>query len=113
MKNSLTVVRVPIVRWVDDHNPSIAECHLIDAFGKTWSIIDKLPIFSEAIDLDADSIYPQPGIIACEIVEKYFDEQERSILVIDTARPWGVEAVDGTTQFHVLEKDVEVINSEE
>lgn len=105
----MTIIRVPIVRWVDDHNPGWVECALTDVAGLTWSLVDKLPIFSEDVNLDANSNYPQPGELACEIVGEEADSRGRKIIIIDTRSPWGVEAVDGTTRFHVLPEQVEIV----
>ena len=46
--------------------------------------------------------YPQPGVIACQIANFGHDETGREVVEIDTRAPWGVEAIDGTTRFHVF-----------
>jgi hypothetical protein len=102
----MTLIRLPIVRWVNDHNPGIVECHLTDASGHIWSIIDKLPIFTETNDLDANSSYPQPGVLACEVVETKIDQAKRTVLIVDTSRPWGVESVEGKSCFEVFEEQI-------
>jgi hypothetical protein len=55
-----------------------------------------------AAALDADSSYPQPGVVACEIVREWTDAHGRRRCVISTERPWGVEAKGGVTQFEVF-----------
>src|SRR5688572_2244830 len=94
-------VPVQIVRWVEDYLSGIVECVLTDTYGRLWSIVDKLPCFTAAA-LDSQSIYPQPGVVACEIVREWVDPDGRRRCIIDTNRPWGVSAKDGETQFEVF-----------
>src|SRR4051794_4144908 len=92
-------VQVEIVRYTDDSYPGWVECQLIDVNGRLWSFIEKLPVVTLAW-LDAKSSYPQPGIIACEVVETRQDDG-REIVTINTERPWSVEATSGETRFEV------------
>ena len=69
--------------------------------GKVWRFIEKLPVVTER-SLDGETTYPQPGVIACQIANLGHDELGREVVEIDTSTPWGVEAVDGTTRFHVF-----------
>ena len=89
-------VRVQIVRWVDDYQVGVVECQLTDAGKRVWSFIEKLPMVTEKT-LDEFSVYPQPGIIACELIEQMGDS-----IRIDTRRPWSVESIEGQTLFDVL-----------
>jgi hypothetical protein len=98
-------VRLEIVRWYDDHYPGWVECQLIDAHGKTWTIIEKVPVVTAA-DLDKDSAYPQPTSIKAALVAVIRDPANRVIVTIDTARPWGIAAIDGTTRFEVWQDQV-------
>ena len=52
--------------------------------------------------LDGDSAYPQPGVIAGEVVSRSRNAEGQEVCRIDTRRPWDVESVDGVTQFEVL-----------
>lgn len=94
-----------IVRYVDDAFPGWVEARLRDASGREWVFVDKWPIFAEE-DLDADSNYPQPGVIRCEIVASGRDEHGREIRTIETSRPDGVEAEGGGTRFVVLAEQI-------
>ncbi|TLD69694.1 hypothetical protein FEM03_15280 [Phragmitibacter flavus] len=94
-------VPVQIVRFVEEHQPSVVECVLIDAFGHQWSFIDKDAVFTPEI-LDAKSCYPLPGVVACEVVREWIDENGRSRCIIDTERPWDVSAKNGEMQFEVF-----------
>ena len=93
-------VSVQIVRFTDAAFPGWVVCALLDASGREWEFIDKVPVFTSAL-LDEFSVYPQPGVIACEVVGQRTDERGRPLCTIDTERPWGVAATSGETRFEV------------
>ncbi len=97
----LPAVRVQISRFVNASNPGWVECRMTDAWGTEWLFEEKLPVVSTD-ELDEHSEYPQPGLVACEIVKLWRDENDREIATIDSAKPWGVESADGNTHFDVL-----------
>jgi hypothetical protein len=94
-------VPVKIVRFVDESFPGFVECHLSDALGQQHVFVDKVPIVTAA-DLGPESLYPQPGVIACEMSAQWTDEQGRELRRITTETPWGVESTSGETSFVVL-----------
>ena len=95
-------VKVTILRYIsDDPQPGVVGCELEDAHGRRRSLVEKTAIVNAA-HLDADTSYPQQGIIACEIVRRSRDAAEREIVRISSERPWLVESVDGLTEFDVL-----------
>jgi hypothetical protein len=94
-------VPVQIIRWADAAFPGWVECVLRDAFGRDWSFVDKVPIFTEA-NLDAGSSYPQPGVLDCEVMREWTDGNGRRICTVNTEKPWGVAALTGETQFEVV-----------
>lgn len=99
-------IKVQITKHInDDPQSGIVECRLFDVYGKEWVFQDKSAIFSSEI-LNADSSYPQPGVIACEITKRWQGADGREIVSIDTASPWGVEAVTGETDFDVLREEI-------
>src|SRR5262249_11217118 len=89
-------VKIEIVRFTDDSQPGWVECLLTDAHGRRWSFIEKVPIVTAAW-LDASVSYPQPGVIAGEVVG-----QEGATVSVDTTRSWAVECGEGETRFTVL-----------
>jgi len=91
----MPAVRVTIVGYVDDAQPGWVECILIDANGVDGSIIEKVPVVS-VDDLNANSVYPQFGVIECEIVDKWVDHQGREVARIE------LYSVADTTRFDVL-----------
>ena len=87
-------IDVEIVRLIDPHQPGWVECLLRDASGRAWTIIEKVPIVSDA-QLDETSTYPQVGEVACELVRQWTDEHGRTRCIIDTARPYTGDTSDG------------------
>src|SRR6185369_7321775 len=98
-------ISVQIVRFTDGSQPGWVECMLRDASGREWLLADKVPIFTSA-PLDEASSYPQPGVVACEIVREWTDECGRRRCIINTERPDGVEAAGGETQFEVFSDQI-------
>jgi hypothetical protein len=96
----MPAVRVEIRQYVDDAQPGWVECRLIDAHGRGWSFVEKVPVVT-AENLDAGSTYPRQGVVACRVLERRVEADEREIVVIDTEQPWGVEATTGETRFLV------------
>lgn len=94
-------VVVQITGYVDDSFPGFVSCALRDAHERTWQFVDKVPVFSLA-HLGADSVYPQPGVIRCQVVSRSVDPSGRVLVRIDTGTPDGVESTDGNTIFEVL-----------
>ena len=93
-------VAVQIVRFVDDHFPGWVECELVDAVGRRHTFKDKVPMFTVE-DLDAQSKYPTPGIIACEVVDRWRDQSGQELVRISTAEPYGIESTEGLSVFTV------------
>jgi hypothetical protein len=93
-------VSVDIVRYIDDSCPGFVECWLVDVSGREWLFHDKVPVVTLA-DIDAHSNYPQPGVIACEVIARRCQSDGREIVRINTEIPWSVEATTGETCFEV------------
>ncbi len=98
---AMNAIHVEITAFVDSACPGWVECRLIDATGEEWKFVEKVPVVTEA-GLDENSGYPQPGFLACEIIETWTDERARRLVRVCTERPWGVESVrEGRTEFVV------------
>jgi hypothetical protein len=94
--------KVTIVRYISDEpQPGIVECRLEDAHERLWSFLEKTAIVS-AEHLDAQTIYPQEGVIAGEIVRRSLDAAGREVIRLSTEQPWHIESVEGLTQVDVL-----------
>jgi len=96
---------VQIIRFVDDAQPGWIACEFVDAHGRTHTLIDKVPIFSDIV-LDAESIYPQPGTVGCEIVARYKGANGVELLRISTAKPWCITSTEELSEFVVLPSQV-------
>ena len=96
----MPIVRVQIVRFTDAAFPGWVACVLHDASGRAWEFVEKVPVVTTA-PLDGSSVYPQPGVVACEVVGQRTDERGRALCTIDTEQPWHIAATGGETQFEV------------
>lgn len=103
-------LKVQITRFVDDCQPGIVECQLVDAVGHLHSFIEKVPIISSE-DLSWNNNYPRPGIIACEEIGRCHNELGKEIVKINTEQPWGVESTDGKSHFEVFQKSLVILDS--
>ena len=101
----MKAVRVEILRFTDTAQPGWVECRLDDAAGQQWLFQLKVPYVSEA-ELWTDSPYPQPGTIACEVLETRKRLDGKEIVLIDTERPWDCESTTGQTRFEVFAESV-------
>lgn len=95
------MLSVRILRFIDDSQPGWVERALRDAWGHNHLFREKAPVVSNA-NLDASTDYPQPGVIACEIIENWRDDAARVLIKIRTDKPWGCQSTDGVTCFDVL-----------
>ena len=94
-------IPVLIARWVDDEpQPGIVEFFFKDRFGRPFRFQEKAPIVSCEM-LGPDSAYPAPGLLRVLLIERTKDADGTPFLVIDTQKPWHVEAMDGTCRFEI------------
>lgn len=76
-------VKVAITRWVsDDPQPGIVDAELRDADGRCWRFTGKQSNF-ETTELDAASIYPQPGVILCRVLGRQRDQHDRETVRVE------------------------------
>ena len=80
-------IRAQIVRWVSDDFPGFVECRFVDTLSREWSVIEKLPVVTDA-DLRSSSQFPQPALIALEVVGGGQDDAGREIAEITTVTPF-------------------------
>ena len=97
-------IAVEITRYVDASFPGWVEFVLDDAQGVRWVFVDKVPVVSVE-DLTEASHYPLSAMIECEVVPDPA-AAEAGLVKIDTSRPWGIEAKDGTSTFVVHHSQV-------
>jgi hypothetical protein len=97
----MKAIKVQIERCLDVSGyPPIVECTLVDTAGVSHRFVEKAPIVSAA-NLDDESPYPQPGVIACAVLGARQVANGRSVVEVDTEEPWHVESADGRTRFEV------------
>lgn len=91
-------VVISVSRYVSDDQPGIIECELCDAYGHLWTFIDKQSAVGRS-DLDAETVYPQPGHILCKVVGRTKDASERDLIEIEL---YGVISIDNEERFEVF-----------
>jgi len=90
-----------IVRFVEEYQPPIVAAEFVDADGHCHTFVEKVAIFTPEW-LRADSKYPHPGVIRCEVVGRERDGRNRELVRVTTDRPDSVESTEGQSEFVVL-----------
>ena len=103
-------IKIIILKFISGDQPGFVECAFSDAWDKVHIVQDKVPIVTEKY-LDANSEYPQDGVIACDVLKVSVDKSDRTIFTVDTSRPWGVETIDGLTKFDLLKDQLTEIKT--
>jgi hypothetical protein len=98
-------IRVTITHFVDDSQPGWVEFHFLDANGHKITFYDKVPVVTSE-RLDANSLYPRTGVVACEIRESQTTPSGERLLVVNTGSPWGVVSIDDENIFTVKEDEI-------
>jgi hypothetical protein len=98
-------VSIQITGFVSDDFPGFVSCDLIDAHGRVWTFVEKVPVVTAAA-LSRDSSYPQLGQIRCDVLRESSDAAGSLIFRVDTSMPDGVETTDGTHEFDVYAHQV-------
>lgn len=93
-------ISVQIVRFVDGHQLGWVDCELVDADGCHHTFTDKVPLLTSK-NLGADSEYPTPGSIPCEVLKRYRDEKGREVVTVSTIKPAEITSKQGLSQFTV------------
>jgi hypothetical protein len=86
------LVRCEAVEWVDTDWPGWIKVCLIDADGKAWFFVDKVPVFG--VDIGPETELPTPVSLYCDVV----GDDDQAIII---APRWNIAAEDGTSQFRV------------
>ncbi|MFG3553837.1 hypothetical protein ACGGAQ_05555 [Micromonospora sp. NPDC047557] len=94
-------LRCEVVAWVSHDFPGWVRVLLVDADGKSWFFVDKVPVFTDR-QLKADTRLPAPVRLRCSIA----GNDEDGALVVST-HPDGVAAEDGQTVFRVRENQLD------
>ena len=94
-------LKVTIVRFVDEWQPGWVECEFEDAERRKHKVIDKVPIFTSD-QLSAETTYPVPGTMPCEIRARWRDTLGRDLARISIANPLDDQSTEGLSEFVVL-----------
>ncbi len=101
----MKAIRVNITSFISDDQPGFVECKFNDAWDNEHVVQDKAPILTDKY-LDANSTYPQDGVIACEIITQWNDKDGRTICTVTTLTPWAVYTIHDLTEFDILEEQL-------
>jgi hypothetical protein len=101
----LKAIKIQIKSFISADQPGFVEGKFTDARGKEHTVQDKVPVLTDK-DLDANSEYPQEGVIACEIIHTWKDKDERTIFTVSTEKPWAVDTIEGLTEFDMWEEQL-------
>lgn len=76
-------VTISITKWMsDDPQPGIVEAELIDALGTRRRYVEKQSFF-ERLDFDAETTYPQSGVLLCRVLNHKRDSQGRDVVTVE------------------------------
>jgi hypothetical protein len=92
------------VAWVSDEPiPGLVRVELTDDDGVTWEFVDKAPMFDPDDLLGPDSHYPIEIPLACTLISdsEISPAPGSNLVLVSTAYPWGLETVDGTSEFWI------------
>jgi hypothetical protein len=96
----MAAVACQVVRRVaDELQPGLVEAQLTDSDGRSWSFIDKEPVFCPEEAVRAARL-PVAAAIRCRIIRRDILADGQVVMTIDTAGPDGLDS-DGVTVFRV------------
>lgn len=105
----MKAIKVQIVKFIDDHQPGFVECRFFDAMSNEHIVEEKVPVVT-SVNLNEYSLYPLGGVIACEILSTKQNQDGKLIATVTTSKPWGVETIEGITQFDIFEEQLTEID---
>lgn len=98
----MKAIKIEIIEFISNDQPGFVECKFFDAWDKEHRVQEKISVVTEK-DLNKSSVYPQDGIIACEVTEIWIDINNRKLFTVTTEKPWGIDSIDGLNKFDLLE----------
>jgi hypothetical protein len=94
-------LRCEAVEWVERDWPGWIRVRLMDADGRAWFLVDKVPVFG--LDVGPENPMPVPVDLLCDVVA---DDRDELVIVAPRGR---IEAEDGTNRFRVRRSDLEPV----
>ena len=101
-------VHIPakITRVIDSSCcPDWLELRFVDAYGREWIVEEKAPVVTSE-DVIPGASYIGDAAIAGVIAEDRSINHGRQVFLVDTDKPWGIEAKCGTTRFEIPAEDL-------
>ena len=87
------LLRCEAVAWVELDWPGWVRVRLVDADGRSWSLVEKVPVLG--LDIGPETPMPVPVDLLCDVVA---DDDDHVVVVVPR---WHIAAEDGTTRFRV------------
>ena len=97
-------VHIPakIIRVINDSScPDWLELRFFDAHGAEWTVEEKAPVVTCEVVVSGDP-YLGDAVIAGIIVGERTINYGRQVFLVDTEKPWGIEAKCGATRFEMF-----------
>jgi hypothetical protein len=98
----MKALKIKITKFIDSSQPGFIECRFTDAWNKEHIIHEKVPVITDE-NLDEYSNYPTEGIVSCEILREYRDENGKSLITISTENPWDISTIEDANTFDILQ----------
>jgi hypothetical protein len=84
------------------------ECAFTDTAGYEHKFVEKVPVVTTD-ELYSDSTYPRPCEIVCTLISERPRLNGQVLMRVDTTWPWGLESINGQSQFEVLREEISEI----
>ncbi len=99
-------VKIQIIKISDISScPGRVECILNDAWGNQHTFNEKIPIVTSH-KIDTSSEFPQDGVIRCEVLMEWRNEEGKKIITVTTENPDHVETISGIFEFDLFSDQV-------
>jgi hypothetical protein len=102
-KVSVKLTIIEVMKGDDyDHFPGWIKCVLIDARGESHIFIEKIPVF--CADWNQS---PANASLDCMLEGRTLGESNQILCHVSSKKPWGLESIDGRSEFIVTEAQFE------
>ena len=93
---------VTVIEYLkSDTYPDWVRCRFEDAYGKEWTILEKVPVITPE-EFDQDTPLPYSTRVAVRVLKTFRDAENREVARVDTNEIWGVWTEDGSWEFDVF-----------
>lgn len=100
-------LNVKIEKYISYEQPGWVLCVFKDVSGKEWHINEKVPIITER-DFIKEEMPIEGFYIAGEILSEEADK-----VLFSIKEPWGIETIEGETEFEVYRNQISTKHSDE